>query len=153
MRRKAVWFALLLALALVASACSGSSDDTESDTADTATTTAPAEDTTETTAAAAAAATTVAPDPGFVGESLEAGGCDYGGRVDSITALDEFTAEFTLCGPHPAFLAQIAFGVFGIQPAEHLEATGGAPLDNPIGTGPVLAQGVGQRRLSRLHPQ
>ena len=134
MRRKAVWFALLLALALVASACSGSSDDTDSDTADTATTVAQAEDTTETTAAAAA--TTVAPDPGFVGESLQAGGCDYGGRVDSITALDEFTVEFTLCGPHPAFLAQIAFGVFGIQPSEHLEATGGAPLDNPIGTGP-----------------
>jgi ABC-type transport system substrate-binding protein len=33
-------------------------------------------------------------------------------------------------------LAQIAFGVFGIQPEEHLEATGGSPLDNPIGTGP-----------------
>ena len=35
-----------------------------------------------------------------------------------------------------AFLAQMAFGVFGIQPEEHLEATGGAGLDNPIGTGP-----------------
>ena len=52
------------------------------------------------------------------------------------SAVDEFTVEFELCGPHPAFLAQIAFGVFGIQPEEHLEATGGAPLDNPIGTGP-----------------
>jgi len=136
MKRTAVWFALLLALALVASACAGSSGDTDSG----ATTTAAGE-TTETTVATdtettEAPATTVAPDAGFVGTSLEAGGCDYGGRVDSITAIDEFTVDFTLCGPHPAFLAQIAFGVFGVQPAEHLEATGGAPLDNPIGTGP-----------------
>jgi peptide/nickel transport system substrate-binding protein len=135
MKRRSTWFALLLTLALVASACAGTSDDADSG----ATTTAGA--TTETTVATdtettEAPATTVAPDPGFVGTSLEAGGCDYGGRVDSITALDEFTVEFTLCGPHPAFLAQIAFGVFGIQPSEHLEATGGAPLDNPIGTGP-----------------
>ena len=39
-------------------------------------------------------------------------------------ASGPFTVEFDLCGPHPAFLAQIAFIVFGIQPAEHLEATG-----------------------------
>jgi peptide/nickel transport system substrate-binding protein len=135
MKRRSTWFALLLTLALVASACAGTSDDADSG----ATTTAGA--TTETTVATdtettEAPATTVAPDPGFVGTSLEAGGCDYGGRVDSITALDEFTVEFTLCGPHPAFLAQIAFGVFGIQPSEHLEATGGAPLDDPVGTGP-----------------
>ncbi len=72
----------------------------------------------------------------FEGRVLDAGGCDYGGRVESITATDEMTVVFDLCGPHPAFLAQIAFGVFGIQPEEHLEATGGSPLDNPIGTGP-----------------
>ena len=36
----------------------------------------------------------------------------------------------------PAFQQIIAFTPFGIQPSEHLEATGGAPLDNPIGTGP-----------------
>jgi ABC-type transport system substrate-binding protein len=80
----------------------------------------------------------VAPDAGFEGLTLDAGGCDYGGRVETITAVDEHTVEFALCGPHPAFLAQIAFGVFGIQPQEHLEATGGAPLDNPIGTGPYV---------------
>jgi ABC-type transport system substrate-binding protein len=125
MRRKILWLGALLAFALVAAAC-GSSDDT--------TTTTAAADTTTTTAAAAT--TTVAPDPSFEGMALEAGGCDYGGRVNSITALDEFTVEFDLCGPHPAFLAQIAFGVFGIQPEEHLEATGGAPLRNPVGTGP-----------------
>ena len=61
---------------------------------------------------------------------------NYNGKIDTITAVDEHTVEFALCSPDPAFLAKIAFGVFGIQPAEHLEETGGAPLDNPIGTGP-----------------
>ncbi len=128
MKRNSVWFALLLALALVAAACSSSSDDT------TTTTAAPAA--TTTSAAPSGTTTTAAPSPSFEGAELDAGGCDYGGRVDKITAVDEFTVTFTLCGPHPAFLAQIAFGVFGIQPEEHLEATGGAPLDNPVGTGP-----------------
>jgi ABC-type transport system substrate-binding protein len=34
----------------------------------------------------------------------------------------------------------VAFTPFGIQPAEHLEATGGSPLDNPIGTGPFVLE-------------
>ncbi|MEN8240070.1 MAG: ABC transporter substrate-binding protein, partial [Actinomycetota bacterium] len=79
-------------------------------------------------------------DPAFEGDILDAGGCDYGGRVNTIEANDEFTVTFSLCGPHPAFLAQIAFGVFGIQPKEHLEATSGAPIDNPVGTGPYSLQ-------------
>jgi ABC-type transport system substrate-binding protein len=124
MRRKNLWFLAVVALALVASACSSDGDGG-------ATTT-----TTTTVAAQTTTTTTRAPDPGFEGKVLDSGGCDYGGRVNTIKALDEFTVEFTLCGPHPAFLAQIAFGVFGIQPEEHLEATAGAPLDNPIGTGP-----------------
>ena len=129
MKRRTAWLLLVLVLALVAAACSGSSDDS-SDTSTTAaptTTAAPAETTTTTTRA---------PDPEFAGRVVDAGGCDYGGRVEKITATDEFTVEFDLCGPHPAFLAQMAFSVFGIQPEEHLEATGGAPIDNPIGTGP-----------------
>jgi ABC-type transport system substrate-binding protein len=131
MKRTTAWFLLVLALALVAAACS--SDDSGDSTDDTTTTTteAPAESTTTTTRA---------PDPEFEGRVLDAGGCDYGGRVEKISALDEFTVEFDLCGPHPAFLAQIAFSVFGIQPEEHLEATGGAPLDNPVGTGPYALQ-------------
>jgi hypothetical protein len=121
MKRTTAWFMLVLALAMVASACAG--DDSGDDEETTTTTTeAPAESTTTTTRA---------PDPGFEGLVLDAGGCDYGGRVEKITATDEFTVEFDLCGPHPAFLSQIAFSVFGIQPQEHLEATGGAPLDNP----------------------
>jgi ABC-type transport system substrate-binding protein len=131
MKRTTTWFALLLALVLVAAACGGSDDSSDTDTDDTTaattTTAAPAESTTT---------TTQAPDPGFEGKILDAGGCDYGGSINTLTAIDEFTVEFNLCKPNPAFEAQIAFGVFGIQPEEHLEATGGAPLDNPIGTGP-----------------
>ncbi|KAA3641294.1 MAG: peptide ABC transporter substrate-binding protein [Armatimonadetes bacterium] len=128
MRRKNLWFLAVVVLALVASACSSSSDDTTTTGAPEATTTTQAGPT-----------TTVAPDPAFEGKVLDSGGCDtdgYTGRIDTLTAVDEYTVEFKLCGPHPAFLAQVAFGVFGIQPEEHLEATGGAPLANPVGTGP-----------------
>ena len=124
MKSKTWWLGAVLAFALVAAAC-GTSDDT---------TTTAAQATTTTTAAAVT--TTGAPAAGFEGLALDAGGCDYGGRVESITAVDEFTVEFDLCGAHPAFLAQIAFGVFGIQSEENLAATNGAPLDSPIGTGP-----------------
>jgi len=121
--------ALIGVFALVAAACGT--------TATTTTTTAAPETPDETTAQATT--TTVDAGTPFEGLTLDSGGCDtgdYSGRVNTITAVDENTVEFVLCGPHPAFLAQIAFGVFGIQPSEHLEATGGAPLDNPVGTGP-----------------
>jgi peptide/nickel transport system substrate-binding protein len=139
MRRKTTWLVLLLAFALVVAACSGDSTDT----------TVASGGSTETTVASggtdttAAPATTVAPDPAFEGLAFgNDAGCtdDYAGRVDTITAVDEFTVQFELCQPHPAFLASIAFLVFGIQPEEHLAATGGAPLDNPIGTGPYSLQ-------------
>jgi ABC-type transport system substrate-binding protein len=45
-----------------------------------------------------------------------------------------------LCSPAPAFPQIVAFTPFGIQPAEHLEATAGSPLDNPIGTGPFVLE-------------
>jgi ABC-type transport system substrate-binding protein len=47
---------------------------------------------------------------------------------------------FSLCSEDPAFLAKLAFIPFAVQPAEHLEATEGSPLENPIGTGPFLLQ-------------
>jgi ABC-type transport system substrate-binding protein len=72
---------------------------------------------------------------------LDAGGCDYGGAVRSVEAVDESTVAFTLCGPDPAFLSKIAFSVFGIYPQEWLEwasqeANVEARLRQPIGTGP-----------------
>jgi ABC-type transport system substrate-binding protein len=68
--------------------------------------------------------------------SVSAESCDYGGKVLSVEATDPMTVVYTLCSPDPAFLAKMAFIPFAVQPAEHLEATGGSPLENPIGTGP-----------------
>lgn len=127
MKSKHLWLVVFLVLALVAAACGGDDEGEET------TTTAGGGDTTTTTAADT---TTVAPSPDFEGKVLDAGGCDYGGKIEKISAVDEFTVEFDLCAPDPAFLAKLAFSVFGIQPEEHLEATGGAPLRNPVGTGP-----------------
>jgi ABC-type transport system substrate-binding protein len=67
---------------------------------------------------------------------VEAPDCEYGGELKSIEAVDEFTVKFSLCVPDPAFPSKIAFTSFAVQPAEHLEATEGKPLENPIGTGP-----------------
>ncbi|MDH3249266.1 MAG: ABC transporter substrate-binding protein [Acidimicrobiia bacterium] len=120
--------ALIAVFALVAAACGGTADDEP-------TTTTAGEPTATETTAAPATTEPAEPSADFEGTTLEAG-CDYGGKINSITAVDELTVEFDLCSPDPAFLPKLAFGVFGIQPAEHLEATGGSPLDNPIGTGP-----------------
>lgn len=140
--KKVRWLAVLAVLALVVAAC-GSGEDAE----DTTTT---AGETTETTAAPGATTTSVEAETPWEGLVLDSGGCGaelgyndadgnpatYQGKVNIISAPDEHTVEFELCSPDPAFLAKLAFNVFGIQPAEHLEATGGAPLDNPVGTGP-----------------
>ena len=61
---------------------------------------------------------------------------DYAGKIQSIEATAPDEVVFNLCSPDPAFLQKAAFVVFGVQPSEHLEATGGSPLENPIGTGP-----------------
>jgi len=124
------WVALLALFGLIVAACGSSTTDTTETTAATTTTVAPA---TTTTAPAE-------PSADFQGESLDAGSCDYGGKIESITALDEFTVEFDLCSSDPAFLQKAAFTPFGIQPEEHLQETGGAPLDNPIGTGPFMLE-------------
>ncbi len=125
---------VLLALSMVAAACGSDGDDTASTDDETTTTTeAPTDDTEapeETTTTAAAE-----PDPGYEGIALN-GACEGEQKIESISAVDEFTVEFGLCATDPAFLSKLAFLVHGIQPAEHLEATGGAPLRNPIGTGP-----------------
>ena len=69
--------------------------------------------------------------------------CDYGGVIESIQAVDPLTVQFTLCQPDGAFAQKVAFSSLGIQPAEHLEATGGggeALFRNPVGTGPYMLE-------------
>ena len=144
MRKHWRWASLMLVLALIAAACGGSDDTTDEP-----------DDTAETTAATEAPADTEAPDDTdaptdtdapsddtaageFTGRAVEAPDCDYGGKISSVTAVDALTVEFSMCSPVPAFQQIAAFTPFGIQPEEHLEATGGSPLDNPVGTGPFV---------------
>ncbi|MEX1071305.1 MAG: ABC transporter substrate-binding protein [Anaerolineales bacterium] len=79
-------------------------------------------------------------EPDFTGSILDAGSCDYGGKVLSIEAVDRLTVVFNLCRPDPAFEAKIAFTPFGIQPAEWIAENGGtgALLEHPVGTGPYM---------------
>lgn len=65
--------------------------------------------------------------------------CDYGGVIQSITATAPNQVVFQLCEPDGAFPQKVAFSSLGIQPYEHLQATGGggeALFRNPVGTGP-----------------
>jgi peptide/nickel transport system substrate-binding protein len=73
--------------------------------------------------------------------SVEAPNCDYGGKIRSIKAVDEFTVEFAMCKPDPAFPAKAAFTPFGIYPQEWLNTYANAAgqetlLSKPVGTGP-----------------
>jgi ABC-type transport system substrate-binding protein len=80
-------------------------------------------------------------DDGWI--TYSATSCDYGGTIQSIQAVDATTVVFTLCEPDGAFPAKVAFSSVGIQPAEHLEATGGggeALFRNPVGTGPYMLE-------------
>ena len=124
------WLALVAVLALVAAACG------DSEGGDDTTTTAGGEPTT--TAATDGTTTSVDAETPFEGLALDSGGCDYGGKIASIEATAETEVVFTLCSEDPAFLAKLAFIPFAVQPAEHLEATGGSPLENPVGTGPFV---------------
>jgi ABC-type transport system substrate-binding protein len=73
-------------------------------------------------------------------DKYEAPNCDYGGLMKSIEAVDAKTIKFTLCASDPAFPSKIAFSSFAIQSAKHLEETGGAPLEDPLGTGPYVVK-------------
>jgi len=77
--------------------------------------------------------------------SLEAPDCEYGGKIKSIKALDQFTVEFAMCKPDPAFLAKAAFTPFGIYPEEWLAANANPDnketlLSAPVGTGPFMLE-------------
>jgi ABC-type transport system substrate-binding protein len=113
-------FALLVVLSMLLAACAPAAAATEAPVEEPAATEAPAEE--------------------FAGDVLDAGGCDYGGQISSIEAVDRLTVVFNLCRPDPAFLVKIAFTPFGIEPKEWIEQTGGTGelLEHPIGTGPYM---------------
>ena len=121
-------------------------------------TSAPAAQATDTTAPAAATNTTAPEEtPTEAAETTPTGtaaeitatedmygiaecGGDYTGIMKSIEAVDATTVKFTLCASDPAFPSKIAFSSLGIQSAAHLQETGGAPLENPMGAGPYMVQ-------------
>jgi ABC-type transport system substrate-binding protein len=78
----------------------------------------------------------------FEALTVAAEDCDYGGKISSIEATDEFTVQFNLCKPDPAFLAKVAFTPFGIQSMEWLQETGGTGdlLRRAVGTGPYMVE-------------
>lgn len=127
-----VLLSLLVLASVVLSACGGTPATEEPAPTEAPATEAPTE-------APATEAPTEAP-AAYEGMMVEAPDCEYGGEIKSIEAVDEFTVKFSLCVPDPAFPSKIAFTSFAIQPAEHLEATGGKPLENPIGTGPYMVE-------------
>ena len=127
-----VLLSMLLIATVVLAACGGGAPTTE----EPAPTEEPATEAPAPTEAPATEAPATEAPSAYEGMMVEAPDCEYGGEIKSIEAVDEFTVKFTLCVPDPAFPSKIAFSSFAIQPAEHLEATGGAPLENPIGTGP-----------------
>jgi peptide/nickel transport system substrate-binding protein len=127
LKKLSTLFALLVVLSLVMAACGPAPEATD----------APAEPT-----AAEAEPTAEEPAEDFTGSILDAGSCDYGGKVQSIEAVERLSVVFTLCRPDPAFEAKIAFTPFGIQPAEWIAETGGSGelLEHPIGTGPYMVE-------------
>src|SRR5690606_15264393 len=111
-RQRTRWLALLVAFGLVAAACGG--DDDESGDG-------PEEADFEAVA---------------IDESDQCGTEGYTGNLAAIEAVDELTVRFTLCEPAVAFPAKVAVSALGMHASEHLEANGGAPVDNRVGTGP-----------------
>ena len=140
MRRNWRIFALLMVFALVVAACGDDDDVTPAAPAEPAEEpAAPAEE--PAAPAEEPAAPAEEPAAAFVGKSVvNAAGCDDSASIiNSIEATSEFEVTFSLCKPTPAFRQIAAFGVFGIQPEEYLEATGGGGeqlLRSPVGTGP-----------------
>jgi peptide/nickel transport system substrate-binding protein len=118
-QRRFRWVSAFVALGLVAAACGGDDDDSAEGGGEEA----PAED---------GDFEALAFD-----ESAQCGTEGYAGNLAGIEAVDAQTVTFTLCNPDVAFPSKVAFSALGIFPEEQLEeASTGAPVDSPIGTGP-----------------
>jgi len=67
------------------------------------------------------------------------GGFDDASVISAVTALDEYTVEFTLTDPLAPFLANLAMDMFAISSPAAIEAAGedyGLPSVGAVGTGP-----------------
>jgi len=122
----------LLALGLVLAGCAGD-DDGDEGASETATEMSSETEMASETEMGSETEAAGEADNSFVGvDSCD----DYDGKIQSIEATAPNEVVFSLCSPDPAFLQKAAFVPFAIQSAEHIAATDGSPLDDPIGTGP-----------------
>ncbi len=117
----------LLTLGLLVVACGGGAAEPTEAPAEVATeapaeepTEAPAEEPTEAPAEEEVAEEPAEEEMAFEPAILAAENCDYGGKILSVAALDEFTVQITLCKTDTDFLSKLAFTPIGVKPAEWL---------------------------------
>ncbi|MEQ2526883.1 ABC transporter substrate-binding protein [Bacillaceae bacterium CLA-AA-H227] len=60
----------------------------------------------------------------------------FGDKIDSVTAVDEYTVEFKLNTPIAPFYKNLAMSPFGIASPAAIEEFGEDFFKNPVGTGP-----------------
>ncbi|HKP52204.1 MAG TPA: ABC transporter substrate-binding protein [Chloroflexia bacterium] len=152
--KKFAWLAIALMMLPLLAACGGNPPPAATTIPTVAATVAPTAVVMEPTVAPTAmvvesptAMSVVTPTAVMVNETMTntatmyaAADCKYGGLMKSIEATDATTVKFTLCAPDPAFPSKIAFSSLGIQSAAHLQATGGKPLEQAVGSGPYMVQ-------------
>jgi peptide/nickel transport system substrate-binding protein len=79
---------------------------------------------------------------GFLGDSIIADNCDYGGEIKSVEAVNIYTVKFTLCSPDATFAKKMASPVLAIQDKDFLNAHHGNSTGMTFqmnGTGPFVA--------------
>lgn len=91
----------------------------------------------------------------FVGNTVSAPDCTYGGEIKSVQAVDAYTVTFTLCQPDAAFTAKIASPIFAVQDEAVLNATGGDSnllSEKPVGTGAYRLTSWEKESMISLEP-
>ncbi|WP_243299428.1 ABC transporter substrate-binding protein [Bacillus litorisediminis] len=64
----------------------------------------------------------------------------FGGIIDTVTAVDPYTVEFKLTRPLAPFLKNLAMSPFAIASPTAIEEYGDKFTENPVGTGPYIFQ-------------
>ncbi|MBP2242714.1 peptide/nickel transport system substrate-binding protein [Cytobacillus eiseniae] len=62
----------------------------------------------------------------------------FGDKIDSVVAVDEYTVEFNLNTPIAPFYKNLAMSPFGIASPTAIETHGEKFQENPVGTGPFV---------------
>ncbi|MDQ0273601.1 ABC transporter substrate-binding protein [Cytobacillus purgationiresistens] len=62
----------------------------------------------------------------------------FGDKIDSVKAVDDYTVEFKLNTPIAPFYKNLAMSPFGIASPAAIEKFGDKFMENPVGTGPFV---------------